>query len=197
MARNGRVQPGAGNGSEGDPCESRLERRTASLGWLEPCIELYSIRSLHSPDRMSGAVSVFARHRAAPLLSRLGAGLYVDPASFSFQRVGATEDTDYRHGRFLCGRGKLRFESQNFPVRVASPWLGSANKDRFKMVATVSCPTPSQGFGLQPLQRLFLHQPPTSRTGYVADRPRRSRRRLTDTVSRHPHSRTIGTSISL
>ena len=68
--------------------------------------------------------------------------------SFSFERVGATEDTDYRHSRFLCGRGKLRLECQNLPVRVASLGLRSANKDRFQVVATVSCPAPFQGLGL-------------------------------------------------
>jgi hypothetical protein len=66
----------------------------------------------------------------------------------SFERVGATEYTDYRHSRFLCGRRKLRFECQNLPVRVASLGLRSANKDRLKVVATVSCPAPFQGLGL-------------------------------------------------
>ena len=53
--------------------------------------------------------------------------------SFSFERVGATEDTDYRHSRFLCGRGKpgLNARTSQFglrplgfvrPIKTASRW---------------------------------------------------------------------------
>jgi hypothetical protein len=42
---------------------------------------------------------------ASPQRSQTGAGNFT--ASFGFERVGATEDTDYRHSRLLCGMTPL------------------------------------------------------------------------------------------